>query len=104
NLQLTLPNFSLNDGLLNSASNITINTTGDLINTVGNRVLAGSDITINTDGDVRNFGTLSTSGSLTLSGNDFENGSNATLAAAGNLQLFMDGLFTNDGLIVASTD
>jgi filamentous hemagglutinin len=67
-------------------------------------VLAGSNITINTDGDVRNFGMLSTSGSLTLSGDDFENGSNATLAAAGDLQLLMDGLFTNDGLIVASED
>lgn len=103
-LQLTLPNFNFYNGLLNSASNITINTTGDLINTSGNQVFAGSDITINTDGDVRNFGILSTSGSLTLSGSDFENGSNATLSAAGNLQLFMDGLFTNNGLIVASTD
>ena len=104
NITLDLPNFNLDDGLLSAANNVTVNTTGDLINNAGNTIEAGSNLTINTDGDIRNFGILSTGGSLAFSGGQFQNGGGARLAAAGDLQFLLDDIFTNNGLIVSGNN
>ncbi|MES9886285.1 MAG: hypothetical protein ABW140_05695, partial [Candidatus Sedimenticola sp. 6PFRAG1] len=86
-LTLNLPNFDFSGGTFNSASELVINTRGDLVNGVGNRLLTNGNLTINTDGSITNRGEISSLQDLILSGSWLHNQGDGVITAGNDLLL-----------------
>ncbi|MES9876893.1 MAG: hemagglutinin repeat-containing protein [Candidatus Sedimenticola sp. 1PA] len=96
-LTLNLPNFDFSGGTFNSASELVINTRGDLVNGVGNRLLTNGNLTINTDGSITNRGEISSLQDLILSGSWLHNQGDGVITAGNDLLLDFFGNVTNHG-------
>ena len=103
-LTLNLPNFDFNNGIFNATNNLVINTSGNLINGIGNQLITQGSLTLNTTGSIDNQGELSSFLDISLSGSTLTNRAGAIISAGNMLDLSFTNSINNAGRLSAARD